>query len=69
MVYDGRRAGIHVLSQIAMGLIHLTGDGVERDDDEAEEWFQMAAEQGDPLAIRMVEVLEGAGSEDEEGGG
>ena len=37
---------------------------MEQDDDEAEEWFRMAAEEGDPTALRIVELLEGSGSED-----
>lgn len=34
------------VSQIAIGMMYFTGDGVEEDDDEAEEGFRMAVEEG-----------------------
>ena len=39
-------------------MMYFTGDGVEEDDDETEEWFRMAAEEGDPLTLGIVEMLE-----------
>ena len=56
------------VSQIAIGVTYFTGDGVEGDDDEAEEWFRLAAEEEDPLALRIVEMLEDYDPGDWEGG-
>ena len=49
-------------------MMYFTGDGVDLDDDEAEEWFRMAAEAGDPLALRIVVMMEDYDSEEWEGG-
>ena len=46
------------VSQIAIGVMCFTGEGIEGDDDEAEDWFRMVAEAGDPVALRIVEMLE-----------
>ena len=46
------------VSQIAIGMVYVTGDGADGDDDEAKEWFQMAAEEGDVLALQIVEMIE-----------
>jgi TPR repeat protein len=41
-------------SQVQLGLIYLTGDGVPKDDTEAMKWLRMAVEQDNPVGERYL---------------
>ena len=56
------------VSQIAIGMMCFTGDGVEEDDDEAEECFRVVVEQRDRLPLRIVEMMADYAPEEWEGG-
>jgi TPR repeat protein len=43
-----------VASQVQLGVIYLTGDGIAKDDVEAMKWLRMAANQDNPLAERYL---------------
>src|SRR5271165_3664652 len=43
-----------VSSQVRLGVMYLTGDGVARDDAEAVKWLRKAADQDSPLAERYL---------------
>jgi TPR repeat protein len=43
-----------VKSQVQLGLIYLTGDGVRKDDVEAVKWLRKAADQDNPTAERYL---------------
>ncbi len=43
-----------VTSQVRLGVIYLTGDGVTKDDAEALKWLRMAADQDNALAERYL---------------
>ncbi len=43
-----------VHAQVQLGLIYLTGDGVEKNDAEAMKWLRKAADQDDPAAERYL---------------
>ncbi len=44
-------------AQLALGVFHLTGDGVPRDPAEALRWFRLAAEQGNVFAQNNLGVI------------
>ena len=47
----------HVKAQIWLGVIHVRGDGVPQDSDEALKWFRLAADQGEAAAQHFLAVM------------
>ena len=45
-------------SQFAIAVMHVNGDGVERDQKEAARWFKKAAQNGHPTAAKYLARLQ-----------
>ena len=50
-------ASDHAYAQYYVGMMHLNGQGVEQDYEEAEKWFRKASEQGIPQAQYKLGML------------
>ena len=51
----------HMEAQTSLGVLYMTGGGVEQDLDKAKEWLQRAAAQGDENAAGMIEIFDLSG--------
>jgi hypothetical protein len=50
----------HVDAQNNLGALYFTGEGVDRDEQKAIEWFEKAAAQGNEEAIANLEAIRAA---------
>jgi TonB family protein len=55
-VLRGAAAKGHAAAQYALGRRYEMGDGVEKDLDQAMQWYELAAKQGDVLAVQRLRL-------------
>jgi TonB family protein len=55
-VLRGAAAKGHAAAQFALGHRYEKGDGVEKDLDQAMQWYELAAKQGDVLAVQRLRL-------------